>query len=85
MPASVATIEVKESVACLDNKGPDDLRALVITFASNLLVQTGKTKSLTIAGKQAVDCLNSGAPRAKWDEMIKSGGGNEMRKKSKSP
>jgi thymidine phosphorylase len=34
------------------------------------LVQTKKSKSLAAARALAEDCLNSGAPRAKWDEMI---------------
>ena len=63
-------LEVKESVECLDNKGPVDLRQLVIDSAAHLLVQTGKSKSLPAARKSATDCLNSGQPRAKWDEMI---------------
>ena len=53
-----------------------DLRELVLTFAAHLLVQTGKAKSLTAALKQAEDCLNSGAPRRKWDEMIVAQGTN---------
>jgi len=63
-------LEVKESVDCLDGKGPNDLRRLVIVFAAHLLLQTGKAKTLAVAQKQATDCLDSGAPRAKWDEMI---------------
>ncbi len=47
-----------------------DLRSLVLDCAANLLVQTGKTKSLAAARKVAEDCLNSGEPRKKWDEMI---------------
>src|SRR5882672_3423916 len=49
---------------------PTDLLSLVIDSAAHLLVQTRKSKSLTAARKLAADCLNSGAPRAKWDEMI---------------
>jgi pyrimidine-nucleoside phosphorylase len=63
-------LEVKESVECLENKGPNDLRELVIDSAAHLLVQTRKSKSLAAARKQAEDCLNSGEPRKKWDEMI---------------
>jgi len=47
-----------------------DLRELVLTFAAHLLVQTRKAKSLAVARRLAEDCLNSGAPRAKWDEML---------------
>ncbi len=67
-------LEVKESVACLEGKGPDDLRQLVITFAAHLLVQTGKAKSVTAAHQLAEDCLSSGAPRKKWDEMLAAQG-----------
>ena len=63
-------LEVKEGVACLDGKGPDDLRELVVDCAAHLLMQTRKAKSLDAARKQAVACLNSGAPREKWDEML---------------
>jgi pyrimidine-nucleoside phosphorylase len=48
----------------------DDLRALVLDCATYLLVQTRKSKSLAAARRQAEDCLNSGAPRKKWDEML---------------
>jgi pyrimidine-nucleoside phosphorylase len=67
-------LEVKESVACLNGEGPDDLRALVIESAAHLLVQTKKAKSLVAARKLVEGCLNSGAPRAKWDEMIAAQG-----------
>ena len=74
-------LEVKESVACLEPHDPkmedgkrkaeiSDLRALVIEFAAHLLVQTMKSKSLAAARKLAQGCLDSGAPRKKWDEMI---------------
>jgi pyrimidine-nucleoside phosphorylase len=48
----------------------DDLHSLVITFAAHLLVQTGRASSIAAARKQAGDCLDSGAPRRKWEEMI---------------
>ena len=72
-------LEVKESVECLEagradlpvsQRAPTDLLELVIDSAAHLLVQTKKSKSLAVARKLAEDCLNSGEPRAKWDEMI---------------
>jgi thymidine phosphorylase len=63
-------LEVKESVACLEGTGPEDLRELVLTAAAHLLVQTGKAESTEIGFKEAEDCLASGAPRRKWDEML---------------
>ena len=83
-------LEVKESVACSKSVpsaaagaagGPgrgaavsDDLHSLVLDCAAHLLVQTKKSKSLAAACKQAEDCLHSGAPRKKWDEMLAAQG-----------
>ncbi len=74
-------IEVKEAVACLENRSGehgglhhDDLRELVIECAAHLLVQTDKIKSLDTARQQAEDCLLSGEPRKKWDEMLAAQG-----------
>jgi thymidine phosphorylase len=68
-------LEVKESVACLENQASaDDLRRLVLHCAAHLLVQTRKAKSLGAAEKMAEACFNSGAPRAKFDEMLRAQG-----------
>jgi pyrimidine-nucleoside phosphorylase len=67
-------LEVKESVACLDGHGPEDLRELVLTCASHLLVQTAKAPSLEQAWSRAEACLASGEPRKKWDEMLSAQG-----------
>ena len=63
-------LEVKESVECLEGKGPLDLLELVVDSAAHLLVQTRKAKSLALARALATECLQSGEPRNKWDEMI---------------
>jgi thymidine phosphorylase len=67
-------IEVKESVECLEGRGPKDLREVVLACAAHLLVQTGKAKTLDAALKQAADCLDSGSPRKKWNEMLAAQG-----------
>jgi thymidine phosphorylase len=67
-------LEVKESVLCLEGRGPDDLRQLVIACAAHLLVQTGKAKTPEAARRQAEDCLASGKPREKWNEMLAAQG-----------
>jgi thymidine phosphorylase len=67
-------LELKESVECLEKKGPADLQELVLDSAAHLLVQTKKLKSLAAARKLAEDCLHSGAPRKKWDEMLAAQG-----------
>jgi pyrimidine-nucleoside phosphorylase len=69
-------LEVKESVACLEGQGPEDLRELVLAFAAHLLAQTGKASSIESASRQAEACLSSGAPRRKWDEMLVAQGAN---------
>jgi pyrimidine-nucleoside phosphorylase len=67
-------LEVKESVLCLEGRGPDDLRQLVLACAAHLLVQTGKAKTPEAARRQAEDCLASGKPREKWNEMLAAQG-----------
>ena len=79
-------LEVKEAVTCLEGRGvrdkgrgasldaQDDLRELVVACAAQLLVQTGKASSVEIAHQQAVECLDSGKPRKKWDEMLAAQG-----------
>jgi pyrimidine-nucleoside phosphorylase len=69
-------LEVREAVACLEGRGPDDLRELVVECAAHLLVQTGQTNVLASARQQAADCLASGRPRKKFDELIVAQGGN---------
>ena len=56
------------------NEPASDLRDLVLDCAANLLEQTGKAKDFKTARKMAADCLDSGAPRAKFDEMLQAQG-----------
>jgi pyrimidine-nucleoside phosphorylase len=67
-------LEVKEAVGCLEGRGPVDLLELVLACAAELLVQTGKAKSTAEARKEAGSCLDSGKPRAKWNEMLAAQG-----------
>ena len=67
-------LEVKEAVACLENRGPEDLKELVLACASHLLVQSGKMSSLSQARREADECLASGAAREKWNEMLTAQG-----------
>jgi pyrimidine-nucleoside phosphorylase len=74
-------LEVKGAVACLARKNSQpvhrkDLRELVIACATQLLLQTRKVKTLAAAKRLARECLASGAPRAKWDEMLVAQGAN---------
>jgi len=73
-------LEVKEAVRCLETQTDSagqttfDLREIVISCAAHLLVQTGKAENLDDARKRADDCLASGEPRKKWDEMLAAQG-----------
>ena len=67
-------LEVKESIACLEGRGPADVEALVIECAASLLVQTDLATGLVAARRAARECLASGAPRRKWDELIAAQG-----------
>ena len=53
-----------------ENAAPSDLLSIVVSCAANLLVQTGKSKTIAAAQKRAFECLASGEPRKKWDEML---------------
>jgi pyrimidine-nucleoside phosphorylase len=67
-------VEVVESVACLENRGPDDLRDLVVECAASLLDQTSLAESIEAGRLKALDCLASGAPRSKWDDILAAHG-----------
>jgi pyrimidine-nucleoside phosphorylase len=67
-------LEVKEAVHCLDGLGPPDLRELVVEFAAHLLVQTDLELGLSDARTRASECLDSGEPRDKWNEMLAAQG-----------
>jgi pyrimidine-nucleoside phosphorylase len=69
-------LEVKEAVACLecDRSIGNDLRELVLAFAAQLLVQTGRSKTATTGYRRAEECLESGEPRQKWDGMLAAQG-----------
>jgi len=69
-------LEVKESVLCLEaesnirHNAAKDLLELILSCAAHLLVQTGKVNNFDAARKRAEECLASGGPRKKWDEML---------------
>ena len=67
-------LEITGTIKCLNDEPIGDLRELVITCAAQLLVQTRKAKNLNAATRMAEECLASGAPRAKWDEMLAAQG-----------
>ena len=67
-------LEVKETVDCLEGRGPEDLRQLVIDCAAQLLVQTKSAADPGSARAKASACLASGEPRRRWDELLAAQG-----------
>ena len=82
-------LEVKESVACLEDgfgqsggsalpsgtpEALADLREIVLVCAAHLLVQTRKAGDFKSAKKTAESCMASGVPRKKFDEMLRAQG-----------
>jgi pyrimidine-nucleoside phosphorylase len=67
-------LEVREAVACLEGRGPEDLLELVLNCAANLLAMHEKATSLTEGRALGRACLDSGEPRRKWDEMLAAQG-----------
>ncbi len=67
-------LEVKESVACLEGRGPDDLRDLVLECAANLLVQTGGSTDLKSGWEKARAELESRRPLRKWEQLLAAQG-----------
>ncbi len=69
-------LEVKESIECLEGRGPADVRELVLECAAQLLLQTKRSATADEARQRAAACLDSGEPRRKWDELIAAQGAN---------
>lgn len=67
-------LEVKESIECLEGRGPADIRELVLECAAQLLLQTQRSATADEARQRAAACLDSGEPRRKWDELIAAQG-----------
>ncbi len=63
-------LEVVESVETLEGRGPADTRDLVLDCAAHLLVMSNLEPQRDAALEKATICLDSGAARAKWNEML---------------
>ncbi len=67
-------LEIRETVECLSGAGPDDLRELVLSGAAHLLVLTHRESSMDSAVSTAARCLDSGAPLARWNDLLAAQG-----------
>ncbi|HEX3626964.1 MAG TPA: thymidine phosphorylase [Verrucomicrobiae bacterium] len=74
LPEGEGRGEGERSSTKLRASNHNDLRHLVLTCAAHLLEQTRKAKNFKTGMKMAAECLDSGAPRKKFDEMLQSQG-----------
>jgi pyrimidine-nucleoside phosphorylase len=69
-------LEVRESLECLRGEGPDDLRALVLALAGEMLLLGGVVASLEEGVARAETLLDSGAPLERFRRMVERQGGD---------
>ena len=69
-------LEVKEAIAALHGKGPEDLMELCYTAGSIMLVQANCAKNLEEGRKKLHEAIESGAAFDKFVKMIEAQGGD---------
>jgi pyrimidine-nucleoside phosphorylase len=69
-------VEVNESVAALEGRGPDDLMEVTLALGAELLVSTGRVDSLPQAHAKLQQTIDSGAAREKFAQMVAAQGGD---------
>lgn len=70
------SLEVKEAIASLHGKGPEDLMELCYTAGSLMLVQSKVTKDTDEARKMLENAISSGKAYEKFLLMVKAQGGD---------
>jgi pyrimidine-nucleoside phosphorylase len=78
-------VEVDESVATLQGKGPADLVELCFALTAELLLSTGVEKTPDAAKKRLQGLIDSGAAMEKFREMVTAQGGNLDAKRPIAP
>lgn len=69
-------VEVDESVAALEGKGPADLMKVTLALGAELLVSTRQADSIESARERLQHTIDSGAAREKFAQMVSAQGGN---------
>ncbi len=69
-------VEVDESVAALEGRGPADLMEVTVKLAAELLVLTRKAATLDTACADSQQTIDSGQAREKFAEMVRAQGGD---------
>lgn len=70
------SLEIKEAIEVLKNKGPEDLRNLCLVLGAHMLKLGGAVKSHEEGKKSLEKILQEGAAFNKFKEMITAQGGN---------
>ncbi len=70
------SLEVKEALAILQNKGPRDVRELTLILTGHMLYLGGKTKTPARGKKLAAKKLANGQAYHKFLEFVQAQGGN---------
>ena len=69
-------LEIEETVATLEGKGPEDLKEIVLALAGHMLFLGGVSPDPVEGRKKAVELLESGAGLKKFKEMVEIQGGD---------
>ncbi len=69
-------LEVKEAIDTLRGQGPEDLKELVLTLGSLMVVKAGAAEDTEQAGKMLEDSLNSGKAFDVFKAFIQAQGGD---------
>ncbi len=69
-------LEVAETIALLNGRGPQDVRELTITLAAHMAVLAGKTDSLEVGAQLAGDVLRDGRAKRAFRQMVADQGGD---------
>lgn len=72
-------LEIRESIQCLSSGGPPDLRELTLASAAQLLMATRRCPDFDAALAEATDCLDSGAPLRRWNDLLLAQGADPAR------
>jgi len=70
------SLEIKEAIDILKNKGPDDLRNICLMLGSYMLKLGGAVKTVEEGKSKLKDILKEGKAFEKFKEMVKAQGGN---------
>lgn len=70
------SLEVAETIAVLNGRGPKDVHDLTVILASHMLVMAGKTDSIEAAASLAADVLRDGRAKRAFKQLIADQGGD---------